>query len=175
MNKTIALGLLFSLPLQVVAYHSQRCKNPIEHVQITAFDYDKDINQVMKIVEQTKKWTFRGWSEEKIQSFFKNKAPQIKVAKINNKIAGYIVQRISDFMEDLKEVYVRFIAVSKKYRKKGIGKKLLYNTIKTSTKKYRRIHLCVFKNNKNALAFYKKIGFKKIFESPSIIELHIEI
>jgi ribosomal protein S18 acetylase RimI-like enzyme len=59
------------------------------------------------------------------------------------------------------DFYISVINVDENYRRKGIGKNLISNAIKTARdKRCTRIILDVSKDNENAIKFYKKVGFK---------------
>jgi [ribosomal protein S18]-alanine N-acetyltransferase len=85
------------------------------------------------------------------------------VAQEDNSIVGYIIFWIR--FED--EGHIISIAVDKKYRRKGVGSKLVETTMEIF-KKYsvKTIKLEVRIGNKGARKFYKKLGFveKKVLE-----------
>ena len=76
------------------------------------------------------------------------------IIKIEEKVAGYVILYDSvDVWEIMK------IAVSKEYRRKGIGEKLIkyiFSLIQMP------IMLEVRENNKGAIEFYRKNGFEQI-------------
>lgn len=98
------------------------------------------------------------WSE---QAFF----DEIRDAKINNSRfwlikssdtpLGYIVFRLI-----LDELYILKITVHPAMRRKGLGKRLIEQTLAFARRKrLRQITLDVRYDNPNAIAFYKSIGF----------------
>ncbi|OHD16098.1 MAG: hypothetical protein A2086_06355 [Spirochaetes bacterium GWD1_27_9] len=72
---------------------------------------------------------------------------------------------------DHKEIFIDTIVVLNEYQSKGIGKKLM-EEIKTLSceLKYNKITLNVWNKNYNAIEFYKKMGFKELFNN---FELYI--
>ncbi|MEK6848069.1 MAG: GNAT family N-acetyltransferase [Nanoarchaeota archaeon] len=88
------------------------------------------------------------------------KFSRILIAKINNKIVGFIIFEV--FQEDKGEVgFISEIVVSKRFQCLGIGKKLMNATEKYLIKKnIKKIKLIANKKAK-AIGFYKKINYIK--------------
>lgn len=86
----------------------------------------------------------------------------IYVYEINNSIIGFI---------GINKNYIEGIFIKEEYQNKGVGSKLL-NYIKNL---YNELYLNVYKNNDNAIEFYKKHNFniikEKIDENTNEIEL----
>ena len=76
---------------------------------------------------------------------------EIYVYEINNNIIGFI---------GTNKNYIEGIFIKEKYQNKGVGSKLL-NYIKNL---YNELYLSVYKNNNNAIKFYKKHAFNIIKE-----------
>ncbi len=58
--------------------------------------------------------------------------------------------------------YVHHLAVDPAYQKKGYGKMLMYELMdRFRQNKVHKIHLFVEKHNKNAIAFYKRLGWEQ--------------
>ena len=64
-------------------------------------------------------------------------------------------------IEKKSEYEILLIYVSSQFRKKGLGKKLLKKIEKNTN--LTKIHLEVSENNLVGIAFYKKMGFKKLY------------
>lgn len=75
----------------------------------------------------------------------------IYVYEINNSIIGFI---------GINKNYIEGIFIKEEYQNKGVGSKLL-NYIKNL---YNELYLNVYKNNDNAIEFYKKHNFNIIKE-----------
>ncbi len=95
----------------------------------------------------------------------KSKNYMLLVAADGSKIVGYAEAWIKKRWRGFsfrKEVYVEDLAVSEKYRSRGIGSKLIREIEKRAkTLKIRFINLDADVNNSKALKFYKKQGFEK--------------
>jgi len=80
--------------------------------------------------------------------YFSNKIDNILVALDSEKVIGYVMY---------KEDEVLNLVILPDYRRKGIGKGLMEKIMKKS----RRIVCRTRENNKQALTFWKRIGFKE--------------
>ena len=80
--------------------------------------------------------------------YFFNNLDSILVAVEENKILGYIMVKGEEVMN---------LVVHPDYRKRGIGRKLMEEVMKKSSKLVSRSR----ENNKKAIKFLKRIGFKK--------------
>lgn len=145
----------------------------------------KDIEQMVSILEQISKLHY-----ENRPSIFKEKSKaeieKMAVDLINDidkkiiittdnksKIYGLLVYKIKKVKEhinlkDSKILWVKELGVDEKYRKRGIGKKLLEEAEKIAKElKCKRIELNCWNFNKDAIKFYKSIGMntqRKIME-----------
>lgn len=72
-----------------------------------------------------------------------------------------------------KFTYLSLIAVKRKHRGKGIGKKLLYKFEEIGFKKADTIFLLVSDFNKKAKSLYKKIGYKEVGSIPDLFKKEI--
>jgi len=81
---------------------------------------------------------------------------EILVADIGKGVVGYVVVSYRD-----EEAKIMSIAVKKEFRRRGIGKILLRETIRRAKKRgIKRITLEVRTSNKIAQNLYKKMGFE---------------
>ena len=77
---------------------------------------------------------------------------------LNNEILGVCV-----FHKIFDEAEIRYLSIHPSYKRKGLGKKLIYKIIREcKNKNIKRIFLEVSLKNKQALSFYDYIGFKTI-------------
>lgn len=90
---------------------------------------------------------------------------EIFIAKIENKIMGYVTikikEKINPIMQYKKWLVIDAICINKEDRGKGIGTVLL-NYVKKigKEKKCTDIYLTVNEENKNAIRFYEKFGLR---------------
>ena len=77
---------------------------------------------------------------------------------LNNSILGVcIFNKIHD------EAEIRYLSVDPNYKRRGLGKKLIYSIFKEcKNENIKRIFLEVSLKNKQALSFYDYLGFKTI-------------
>jgi len=82
--------------------------------------------------------------------------------KEKGKVVGYLIFSPKTEYDEWygKHVYLNEIAVSKKYRGKGIGKNLMNSFLKICKKKRASIKVDTLIKNKRTIEFYKKFGFK---------------
>jgi len=96
------------------------------------------------------------YSEEKFKYLFKKYPSGFIVAQTPKDVAGYIIaykfRNTAEFDS---------LAIDKKYRKLGMGKKLAYFMLRKFNKVgLKKALLEVRTTNKNAISFYEKMGFK---------------
>jgi len=97
------------------------------------------------------------WEEESFLFDLNNEKAYPLVTKIAGRVVGYICLWIV-----LDEMQIANIAVSKEYRRQGIGEKLLnYILALAQESKCQEISLDVRKSNISALKLYEKLGFEK--------------
>ncbi len=111
-----------------------------------------DIEQVLEIErESINSWTYNQFAEELGRSF-----SVFIVAESGGVIAGYAVAWI---VAD--EIQLNSIAVSKAFRRNGVGRQLLEKLVKnTNSGNSSLILIEVRKNNHEAVEFYKAAGFE---------------
>lgn len=102
-------------------------------------------------------------TKEKFEAMIQ--AKEIYVAKIENKIVGYvsfnIKERANHGMRYRKQLEIDAIGVDEKYRGKGIGTALLnYMKEVANENDCTDIYLTVNEENEGAIRLYEKFGFK---------------
>jgi ribosomal-protein-alanine N-acetyltransferase len=105
------------------------------------------------------------WSMSSFSHELGNPETIMKVAEISGMIVGYICLRT---MLDI--THVMKIGVLEKFRRKGIGGRLLMNAIRdlrNSRSDVRSVSLEVRVSNVNAISLYKKAGFRESGLRPS--------
>ena len=99
------------------------------------------------------------WSEESLGSTFEYDYNHLLVEEKDGRVVGYIIY--ADIQGDAELLR---IAVDKRYRRTGIGNKLMKDMISELVEAGTdRISLEVRAHNLPAIALYKKYGFEEIF------------
>lgn len=119
--------------------------------------YKNFSEEQLEITQGKEEWLRSGFKEER-DEFKKGDGKVFLVsAKKNSKVVGFASFNET---ENKGEVYIRQLAVDPKYRKQGIGKKLVFSI----NKKIDGIQKYVFvtrRINIDAKNFYTKLGFKE--------------
>ena len=102
-----------------------------------------------------KEFNFREWSYSDFNDLF-NSGSEIFYYETNKKVIGFV---IVNFTSDFTEIIT--IAVDNIYQGKNVGKALL-ECIANNSKFNRELFIEVSINNRKAINFYKKFGFKTI-------------
>ena len=99
------------------------------------------------------------WSEESLGSTFEYDYNHLLIEEKDGRVVGYIIY--ADIQGDAELLR---IAVDKRYRRMGIGNKLMKDMISEFVEAGTdRISLEVRAHNLPAIALYKKYGFEEIF------------
>lgn len=102
-----------------------------------------------------------GWSARQIINQL-NKNINFSYGLLYNKsLVSFILGDLFN-IEKNSEYEILLIYVCKKYRKNGLGTKLI-NKIKQNNNYLKKIYLEVSKNNSEGISFYTKMKFKKIY------------
>ena len=116
-------------------------------------EYSRLIKKRMKLPPKSK-------LKKEFNTFLSDKNTFIFVIEEDNKLIAYFQGSL------LKSIWENFgyiddIFVSRKFRRQGLGTKLIKNFIKIlKSKKIKKIRIGVNSENKKALLLYKKLGFK---------------
>lgn len=86
--------------------------------------------------------------------------------EIEDQIAGYV-----QVLERGNQIYVQNIAIASAFQGKGIGTILLKDLQSRAAARKVPIHLGAFKTNPSALKLYKRLGFHKVGETRTHIEM----
>jgi len=104
--------------------------------------------------------------EPYIRSLAESGSDSFLVAIEENKAVGYVSALIHG-----KDAHVASIAVLKDYRRRGIGRALMYYLIKSlKLRNIKTISLEVRKSNTSAIRFYESLGFERVGVMPSYYE-----
>ena len=104
-------------------------------------------------LKSIKLWSQNQWNNE----LKKNYVTAIGIY-LNNSILGVCV-----FHKIFDEAEIRYLSIHPSYKRRGLGKKLIYKIFKDcKNQNIRRVFLEVSLKNKQALSFYNSFGFKTI-------------
>jgi ribosomal-protein-alanine N-acetyltransferase len=126
----------------------------MENLLIEKFD-PVEINKILEIERNSfeKKEIF---SKEYLLGIFKAWPNGTLMAKVNGETVGYVIGKKNE-----ESGLVVSIAVKKEWRRKGIGKELMEKLIENFKKeRVKIIFLHVREENREAINFYQKLGFK---------------
>ena len=98
-----------------------------------------------------------GWSNNQIINQINKKTNLAFGAFYNETLVSFILGDLFN-IEKISEYEILLIYVSKNFRKKGLGTKLL-NKIEENNTRLKKIYLEVSKNNSEAISFYAKMNF----------------
>jgi [ribosomal protein S18]-alanine N-acetyltransferase len=120
---------------------------------------DYIIHEVIKIHSES----FQDKNEKDIIKYSKSSRKIFYVAKSHERVVGYCIYYLKPVISSggfKKQAVICSIAIDRNFRGKGIGKKLLKESIKEMRlNKISSIILYVSKNNVPAIRLYEKMGF----------------
>ena len=98
-----------------------------------------------------------GWDDAVQYAYHKeNFAPEnIRILLIENQEFGYV-----ETTEDDREIFLVNLLIKKDFQKKGLGSLVMNRLWQKAVAGNKSLRLEVFKVNKKATAFYKKLGFQ---------------
>jgi len=102
-----------------------------------------------------------GWSLNQIINQLNKNTNSSFGAFYNESLVSFILGNLFN-IEKISEYEILLIYVSKYFRKKGLGTKLI-NKIEENNNCLKKIYLEVAKNNSVGISFYTKMKFKKIY------------
>ena len=125
-----------------------------------------DVKEIFRLGSQTEEFfvndkTGGFWSKKKLLNWVKNKEDLCLVATIKNLIIGFI---LSTYHQPTKKVTIENVFIAKHLRNKGIGRKIITEFLKTTTKTYLRIGAVYVmsltrKKNHVFINLMEKLGF----------------
>jgi GNAT superfamily N-acetyltransferase len=124
----------------------------------------KDFSEIFVLLKQL--WRYKTFNKAKMRKIFAKgldyKHQEYAIARYDTKIIGFAALTIKNSLWDEGNLcYIDVIVVDQKYRRKGVGKKLLDAITKIAHKSLcKRIELDTAFFRKDAHKFYKALGFK---------------
>ncbi|MFS0820870.1 GNAT family N-acetyltransferase [Bacillus sp. 1P02SD] len=105
----------------------------------------------------------RAFNRKQLEKELSNPKSQFFFVYVYNEIAGYLKVNIDDSQSEEmgnESLEIERIYIKNKFQKHGLGKVLLNKAKEIAAEcNKRKIWLGVWEKNKNAIAFYKKMGF----------------
>ena len=159
------------------------CANkPETEIEISAFDQTKDMNTIKVILQA--EWDkmfigFKPMDENIINNFFfkkelaYNEPVTIKVARINDKTAGFIA-----YGNVNEKGYIHLLGIKKEFQHQGLGQALLVTAEKDLHQiGVQKLVIEVLSNNLPAINLYKKFGFSDgiYFDKFNTVEMNKNI
>ena len=126
------------------------------------FSINESKEEDLQFISKLEKELFleEAWSYLQLLKEFKNKFSKIWILKEKEKIIGYLI-----FRKIEPEIEILRIGIKKEYQKKKAGTQLMEKLIKLAKEKeIEKIFLEVKVSNLPAYNFYKKLGFKELYE-----------
>lgn len=115
-----------------------------------------DVSKILMLESQTQ---FDKYNQDSLTQMFNLDYYKFIVATLNDEVIGYIVATI--LFEDAD---ILKIIVDTKYRRCGVGKKLIENLLSICKENgVKKLHLEVRTDNSNAINFYESLGFEYEF------------
>jgi len=104
--------------------------------------------------------------EEYLRSLAESDSDCFLVAIEENRAVGYVSALVRG-----KDAHVASIAMLKDYRRRGVGRALMSELIKSlKLRRIRTVSLEVRKSNTSAIRFYESLGFERVGVMPSYYE-----
>ncbi|MFB5285285.1 GNAT family N-acetyltransferase [Peribacillus sp. Hz7] len=113
--------------------------------------------------ENMKAYLERAFNLKQLEKELSNISSEFFFVYFNDEVAGYLKVNINDAQsEEMSDesLEIERIYIKNKFQKHGLGKYLLNKAMEIAMERNKKkIWLGVWEKNKNAIAFYKKMGF----------------
>ena len=133
----------------------------INYQQLTNDDNNQLNNLIFNEGKNYENFLNMGWSSNQIINQFNKDTNLSFGAFYNESLVSFIIGNLFN-IEKIAEYEILLIYVSRHFRKKGLGTKLI-NKIKENNNCLIKIYLEVSKNNSEGIAFYTRMKFKTIY------------
>ena len=134
----------------------------INYKQLTNDDNSNFNNLVFNEGKNYEDFLNMGWSPNQIINQLSKDTNLSFGAFYNKTLVSFIIGNLFN-IEKISEYEILLIYVSKLFRKKGLGTKLI-NKIEENNSRLKKIYLEVSKNNSEGISFYTKMNFKTIYK-----------
>jgi [ribosomal protein S18]-alanine N-acetyltransferase len=139
---------------------------PEEKITINITSDQAKFRLCAEMMSKTDPWITLGMDYENCLKAFDGSCKEIYVIEIMDDIAGFVILQVCGTFSG----YIQTICISKNYRGKGYGTKLLEFCEKRVLKFSPNIFICVSSFNKGAAKLYYEFGFKLIGELESFVK-----
>lgn len=148
-------------------YELKKCSvNDLEKLRDISIETFTDTFKDDNSEKDLKDYIERSYNANKLRTELLNKNSEFYFLHYLNEVAGYIKINFLDAQSekmDLDSCEVERIYIRNKYKRNGFGKVLINKAIEIAKDKgMKKIWLGVWEKNFNAIAFYEKMGFRKI-------------
>lgn len=123
------------------------------------YDFIKEFAKYEKLIDD-----FTATEDLLLENLFSKKYAQAVIVELNKTPVGFAIfhDSFSGFLGK-PNIYIEDIYVKEKYRRTGIGKKIISFIMKLAQKrKCGRVEWCALDWNTNAIDFYKSVGAKLV-------------
>ncbi|MDY8025532.1 GNAT family N-acetyltransferase [Paenibacillus polymyxa] len=132
----------------------------LQEISIETFnDTFKDQNSL----ENMKAYLERAFNSKQLEKELSNVSSAIFFIYFNEELAGYLKVNMNDAQSEKmgdESLEIERVYIKNRFQKHGLGKYLLNKAMEISMEhNKKKIWLGVWEKNKNAIAFYKKMGF----------------
>jgi ribosomal protein S18 acetylase RimI-like enzyme len=137
----------------------------LDTLQKIAYETFDESFRDMNTTETMEKYLSESFNKEKILTELSNPASKFYFLYADNKLTGYLKINEAPAQTDknnFDSIEIERIYVRKEFKGKGLGKNLMNHAIQLAKEmKKNFIWLGVWEKNLNAIAFYKKMGFRE--------------
>ncbi|MEC2061284.1 GNAT family N-acetyltransferase [Bacillus stercoris] len=113
--------------------------------------------------ENMKAYLERAFNTKQLEKELSNMSSEFFFVYFDHEVAGYVKVNIDDAQSEemgAESLEIERIYIKNNFQKHGLGKHLLNKAIEIALERNKKnIWLGVWEENKNAIAFYKKMGF----------------
>ncbi|PMC37848.1 GNAT family N-acetyltransferase [Bacillus sp. UMB0899] len=139
----------------------------LQEISYETFDETfKDQNSA----ENMKAYLEKAFHVKQLEKELSNTSSRFYFVFYHNEIAGYLKINMKDAQTEKmgeESVEIERIYIKKKFQKHGLGKYMINQAIELARKENKKkIWLGVWEKNKNAIGFYKRMGFVVTGEHP---------
>ncbi|MEO2203384.1 GNAT family N-acetyltransferase [Paenibacillus pabuli] len=138
-------------------------REDLQKLQEISIETFQDTFQDQNTPENMKVYLEKAFHSEQLERELSNHASEVYFIYFNEELAGYLKVNVNDAQsEKMGEEFLEIerIYIKGEYQNHGLGKHLLNKAMEVANDKNKsKIWLGVWEKNRNAIAFYNKMGF----------------